>query len=655
MLSRCLTLFLIAFWLGSAAPADNTPEPLDPLPPSRLLSVLDLGRPGLEKVRKAAQHNDQAGALQELVHYYRNRQSVFFDSEIPTTIAPETIRRADDALKHIFYVGLGYEPQQYGPNIDWDSDPVKDIEWRANMQRFYWQESLIEAYVATKDEKYAKGWMDLTQDWIEKHPIRPKTFDWLDIQIGLRASNLCKAFEIMRRSPSMTPHFLAMFLASIYDHAQKSSLYPRQSPHNMVVLENSGLFGISVLFPEFQLSQHWLAKSVEVFSRTLAQQVNPEGVQKEWTSTYHALVASKMIRVLYLCNENHLTACSSLYGVTEKMFDYWVAMTAPDRTLPMFGDARRSPDDLPSFQMLKLAAKIFHRPIYDALADDRPQELSSIGSRYFPDAGMYFLRSGWDKDAIYMALHNSPPGLSVHDQPDNGTFELYAYGRWLMPDSGSFTYPNTPFAARRSWFRQTNVHQTLTLDGANSQNAPKFLLYQQTPNATVLAFENASYPRLIHRRTVFFIEKRYFVLIDEAIGDAPGKLDLHFQFAPGPFETDSPHAVHTAFKDGGNALVWEPAEAPVTVVPEEGQTSSVFYKAAPRPAIAFRSEKQAPAVYLTVVAPYLGQKPPKVNARFLGSFTPGQPKVKMELSAGNETWTIGRDLDAQQAWSQSKK
>ena len=151
-------------------------------------------------------------------------------------------------LSHVFAVGLGYPPQQYGTPIDWDSDPVKDIEWRANMQRFYWQSPLVEAYTATHDEKYVKAWMQLTGDWIEKHPVNPPDFAWLDIQVGIRATNLCTAFEVFRHSPSLTPKFLSVFLAGIYDHAQKSFLYPRLTAHNKAILEVMGLTRIAILF-----------------------------------------------------------------------------------------------------------------------------------------------------------------------------------------------------------------------------------------------------------------------------------------------------------------------------------------------------------------------------------------------------------------------
>jgi heparan-sulfate lyase len=48
-----------------------------------------------------------------------------------------------------------------------------------------------------------------------------------------------------------------------------------------------------------------------------------------------------------------------------------------------------------------------------------------------------------------------------------------------------------------------------------------------------LVVENQSYENLAHRRSVFFVDKRYFVIVDEAIGNATGDIDIHFQLAPG--------------------------------------------------------------------------------------------------------------------------
>jgi len=124
-----------------------------------------------------------------------------------------------------------------------------------------------------------------------------------------------------------------------------------------------------------------------------------------------------------------------------------------------------------------------------------------MGSRHFPESGMYLLRSGWKAESVYMAPHCSPAAATGHGQPDNGTFELYAGGRWLMPDSGVYAYPDTPHAAERDWSRQTAVHQTLTAGRRNSQNRPRHRLWASEPGFDCLAFENESYPVLVHRRS----------------------------------------------------------------------------------------------------------------------------------------------------------
>ena len=266
---------------------------------------------------------------------------------------------------------------------------------------------------------------------------------------------------------------------------------------------------------------------------------------------------------------------------------------------------------------------------------------------------MFFFRSGWQPRDVYLALHNSPAALSRHDQPDNGTFELYAFGRWLMPDSGSYAYEDTPHANERDWFRQTKVHNTLTLDGGNSVNASTTRLWKDLGASGVVTFENASYPNLTHRRTVFFVDGRYFVFLDEALGSAKGALDLHFQFAPGPFTDERNHTVHTALPGGGNVAVWEAPQAPVSVIREKGQTSSKFNIKEDRPAIAYRARAGAPFVFLTVVVPYATAQAPPIRARFAKRFAAGDASAAIDLSIGSEHWALSRDLAAQTASVQS--
>jgi heparan-sulfate lyase len=617
---------------------------LEPFPPEKVLDALELERAELAPVRAAAAGGDFERAMTLLAAYYAKRTTVAYDTR-PGAADAAQIARADNVLAHVFDMGFGYPPQRYGEDIDWMANPVGDIEWVAGVQRFYWQTPLLAAWEATKETKYARGWVRLTSDWIRKHPVDPRHFAWLDIQVGLRAAAWAAAFDHLRGSGAIDGKFLAVLLAGVVDHGRKMSLYPRRSPHNKAVIEAVGLLRLGIMFPELREAKQWVARAWELLEDNVPRQVTPEGVQREWSPSYHKLVASLLVQALAVARDNGHEAPPSLFGLTERMFDFWLAMTAPDGNAPMFGDTMRSPGARPDPEPMRIAARLFARPELAAVAGQQPGPRPAWLSRAFADSGMYLLRSGWDEEATFVALHASPPAISGHDQPDNGTFELYAGGRWLIADSGAYAYPDTPFAAERDWFRRTAAHATLTLDGANSANAPRHLLFWSGGDGDVVVFENESYPRLVHRRTVFFPERRWVVLIDEALGDAPGVLEVHFPFAPGEVKAGpGKAAVRTDFAGGGNLLVVGAPETEAELKLAEGQISFELNRKEPRQVATYRLRRQAPAVLMTVLVPYSGGSPPKVTARFASPFPAGDSRLSVEAAVAGKRWRLVRDL-----------
>ena len=214
------------------------------------------------------------------------------------------------------------------------------------------------------------------------------------------------------------------------------------------------------------------------------------------------------------------------------------------------------------------ASRLLGDPKYEARAKLDRDRLPEQTSYAFRDAGMYVMRNDWGPEQIYFALHCSPPAISGHDQPDNGTFELCAYGRWLMPDTGFYTYGHDPEG--RAWHRRTRVHQTLTRDGQDTRVDAKPRLWKTSPELDVVAVDNASYADFTHRRTVWFVDQKFFVILDEAIGKGGGPLDLHFQLAPGEARIDTQNLrAATSFEDA-NVLVWTDPAAPVSMEEEEG-------------------------------------------------------------------------------------
>jgi heparan-sulfate lyase len=253
------------------------------------------------------------------------------------------------------------------------------------------------------------------------------------------------------------------------------------------------------------------------------------------------------------------------------------------------------------------------------------------------------MKSGWDKDAISLVLKCGPDG-GGHCQPDNGTFELYAGGRNLMPDAGSYIYSGDPEG--RNWFRQTKHHQTLTLNGENSKYAPKLLLWKPGENLDILVVENQSYDNLSHRRSVFFVDNEYFVIVDEATGTATGDVDIHFQLAPGAGSAvfnRGDFSVHSNFENGYNVFVQTQKQEALELTEEEGWVSFLYTKKEPRTAFRFRIEKkqeQQKVHFATIIVPF-EKRIPKAEINNLSIKNEG---VSLNLNVDGKNRILGYKL-----------
>lgn len=123
------------------------------------------------------------------------------------------------------------------------------------------------------------------------------------------------------------------------------------------------------------------------------------------------------------------------------------------------------------------------------------------------------------------------------------------------------------------------VHQTLTLDDRNSAYAPALLKWECHNDLDLLVVENRSYDDLTHRRSVLFVDKRYFVIIDEAYGSAAGDVELHFQLAPGePIVDKKRYSIETSYPEGWNLFLKCSREmGEMELREEEGWVSACIY------------------------------------------------------------------------------
>ena len=137
-------------------------------------------------------------------------------------------------------------------------------------------------------------------------------------------------------------------------------------------------------------------------------------------------------------------------------------------------------------------------------------------------------------------LQNTPDGPSEqwHRQYDNNTFELWVKGRNFFPDSGCFSYGGTSSSnADRRKYAASTAHNTVTLDNKNVSSDGKMLKQFSKSGSghsyQALVLENPSYEGLTHRRTIFMVDDKFYVILDEAYGSAAGTVNLNFNITEG--------------------------------------------------------------------------------------------------------------------------
>ena len=616
----------------------------------QLLSRLDLTKPGLEEVN-AASSTPQL-AIRKLLDYYRARTSVKhpIDRALKNDVFGKgnyananAITVANYAMAHIFQGHGSYPYHNYGPNIDWGYNPTPDMEWVWQLHRLVFMNNMSSTYWHTGDEQYTRKWAYLLDDWVRKNPRdNAHAYAWRSIEAGIRGDYWTTVFQRFIDSPYFTPDVLVTFLNSCYEHTT-FLMTQYTSGSNWALFEADGMAALALLFPEFKNSEVWITESAGRLNLEIGKQVNTDGYQRELSAEYHIGCIGNFNGTLdraYMNGLDHLFP-ESYRTIIEKMCEAVMTMGFPDGTKSMFGDSDKSNSGY-LWTYLKTWAERYNRPDFLYVSTEGMEGVKPVETAFaYPVSGLYSMRSGWDKNAIFLALKCGADG-GMHSQPDNGTFELYAGGRTLMPDAGFYVYDGDP--TNRNWFRQTKVHQTLTLNEGNSRYAPKHLFWQTGENLDVLVVENASYTNLTHRRAVFFVDKSYFVIVDEGYGAGTGNVDIHFQLIQGTANFDYPNlTARTAFTSGWNVLVKNVISDGATMAEEEGQVSYSYLQKQSRPAFRYRVSKTTAEGkrFVTIVAPYNGTDPPSINVELIGAPAIGSNKIDLRVTGNGSSKEIG--------------
>ena len=610
-----------------------------------VFSLLNLDYPGLEKVKSLHAEGQDADAAKALLNYYRARTDVKTpDVNLENIKISKTEQQwADDALKHTFFVHKGYQPSfNYGEDINWQYWPVKDNELRWQLHRHKWFTPMGKAYRVSGDEKYAKEWTKQYIDWIKKNPLvkidkseyemaddklkgdaENVRFAWRPLEVSNRLQDQTSQFQLFLPSPSFTPEFLTEFLVNYHKHAVHIlNNYSDQGNH--LLFEAQRMIYAGAFFPEFKDAQTWRKSGIDILNREINVQVYPDGGQFELDPHYHLAAINIFCKALRIADMNGFRNefPQSYLDTVENMIVFYMNISFPDYTNPCFSDAKLT-TKREMIKNYKDWSKLFpeNKAILYFATEGKKGELPAYLSKGFLKSGFFVFRNSWGTDATQMVVKAGPKGF-WHCQPDNGTFELWFNGKNLFADSGSYVYAGKGEVMEwRNWFRQTRVHNTLTLSDKNLETTESVTkLWQPEGNVQTLVTENPSYKNLKHRRSVFFVDNAYFVIVDEAVGSAKGVVNLHYQMPKGKIANSREDMTFvTQFENGSNMKLQCFGPDGMTMKKEEGWMSTAYRKKAKRMNVSFnvRKEGEDAVRYITVICPVKDSADaPAISAKF---------------------------------------
>ena len=612
-----------------------------------IFELLDLSYGGLSKVSAACAAGDYRLAQQELLNAYRARThgrnpNVKVESDQAT--ASET-SWADYAFRengYRFYVKNYFDtsagtnvPYSYmnvdGTGIDWTIWPTKEQEQRYQLHRHQWMIMQGKAYNATSNERYVENWMEVYGDWIRQNP-KPEqgtdvsnSWNWRPLDVAARVIDQCALLEYYQRSETMTPEWLSTVLKH-FDEQVNHIMNNYSTSTNHLITQAQAVTFAGMLFPELKNAATWRTNGPGVLGRQITEQYFDDGWLKDGDFSYHISSIEDFRSALLVAQLNNGESFfpSNYVSSMQKMVDVVMNMIYPNYTVPNMADTRAA-----SWTKSVLTRNLTN---YLALFPDNAELawMATEGAqgtapatrvKCYTDCGYYMMRTGWTMQDMMMVLQNRPD-VDVdqwHRQSDNNTFELWVKGRNFFPDSGAGSYGgDSESNAIRARYAATTAHNTLTLNGKNVTSAGR-MLKQETRSTSsysydILVLENPSYEGLTHRRSIFLVNDKFYVILDEGYGSAEGTVNLNFNVVEGNdsqvvLDTEE-GGFHTAFSDGNNLLVRTVSDKAFTFAEKDGFVAynivTDSYKEIDRKAYQLNIEKSASDAavrYVTVLFP----------------------------------------------------
>ena len=398
----------------------------------------------------------------------------------------------------VFHADVDYRDEKIVGNIK--------VLWELNRHQHL--VPLAVAYLATGDPRYRNVIKEHIASWIDQNPVGMGV-NWtssLESALRLIAWSIVHSLLVARDSDEGLFDLLGAekIGSSIYHQARhiESHLSRYSSANNHLIGELVGLFVACSLFDLGDEGRKWAEKARLELETEAAKQVFDDGASKEQASYYHVSVLEYLMLAWMIGRRAGSSFSPDFVGRLRAMTRFVRLMTPVGGKLPQIGDS----DDgfVTRFTLsnqldcvedvIEAVERCLTRKAVETPVDCRQksfwfelmsgadvetehkggsEERKNVRPVIFEDGGYAILGN----DRIHVVFDAGPlgySGIAAHGHADALSFCMALDGNWWIVDPGTYIYHREP--EWRNYFRGTNAHSTVVIDGENqSQIAGPFM------------------------------------------------------------------------------------------------------------------------------------------------------------------------------------
>jgi hypothetical protein len=626
--------------------------------PEQIKSIfqnLNLNYSGLEEVKIAYEANNIPLACKNLLDYYSKSKLVI--QNLPSELKVSTTA-ADSILQDIytFQNVSGKVPRVADGHLKWTHNgPEDDIEWAWALNRHYPTRDLLDAWEKTGNPKLVQ-YIDLfTKDWITSswpYPaVKSTTAMWRGLEVSFRVKMWSQVFFRMWNTNMITPATKLLILSSLPDHAHYARNFHAQG--NWLTMEVSGLATVASSWPEFKESKVWMNYSIETMVASMKDQIYPDGVQTELTSSYHFVALSNFNLFADICRKNNVPLPEYYTQTLEQMWNYLALSIRPDG----FGLLNNDADLMNNRERLAEAALEYHRKDWEYIVSNGKTGIKpASGTSYlFPYAGQLISRSDFGADAQYSFFDIGPWGTG-HQHNDKLHLSVFAYGRDLLVDGGRFAYRGEVANKFRKYATGSASHNLILVNGKGQADGPKvndaplsedFYKISKDFDFGSGIFEKFSgiEGKFSHTRSVVYVRGKFWVVADQLVTDRPRNIETLWHWHPANKVLTDKSGIVATQNDKGNLQIipvgspeWKVTQVKGQETPTiQGWYSKEYNTFEPNPTTIYSRKIKTNNTFVWILWPS-EEKAPEIQTKIMSS-DPQSVNIQV-TEPGKGTWDI---------------